>query len=229
MSIDSVRAIGSNTPYAVALSDDLGHTWTGDEPESLGGGNTGPSPSRLILSGLASCTVVTVQMYAARKQWPLSRYRSRGAVEPERQTGRRRHRDATPGHLARRFVGRTTRATPADRQRLPHAQSTDGHHPRPHRASRLRRHHVRIRESSRHFRQPAPQLLQHRRLARGTGAGATRHAHRDGRPLCHSPLQPGRARPPGARVGRAPSRRRCKLPMPSCLPRRSTTTRFRAC
>lgn len=71
MSIDSVRAIGSNTPYAVALSDDLGHTWTGDEPESLGGGNTGPSPSRLILSGLASCTVVTVQMYAARKQWPL--------------------------------------------------------------------------------------------------------------------------------------------------------------
>ena len=72
MSIDSVRAIGSNTPYAVALSDDLGHTWTGDEPESLGGGNTGPSPSRLILSGLASCTVVTVQMYAARKQWPLS-------------------------------------------------------------------------------------------------------------------------------------------------------------
>lgn len=72
MSIDTVRAIGSNTPWAVTMSDDLGHTWIGDEPESMGGANTGPSPSRLILSGLAACTVVTVQMYAARKQWPLS-------------------------------------------------------------------------------------------------------------------------------------------------------------
>lgn len=39
-------------------------------PDS-GGANEGPDPHRLLEAALASCTIITVQMYANRKQWPL--------------------------------------------------------------------------------------------------------------------------------------------------------------
>lgn len=42
-----------------------------DEPVHNGGDNTGPDPYGLLLSSLAACKVMTVQMYARRKQWPL--------------------------------------------------------------------------------------------------------------------------------------------------------------
>lgn len=42
-----------------------------DEPVHSGGDNTGPDPYGLLLSSLAACKVMTVQMYARRKQWPL--------------------------------------------------------------------------------------------------------------------------------------------------------------
>lgn len=71
MAIATVRAISGTTPYTVTLSDEAGHEWFGDESTELGGANAGPAPSRLILSGLGACTVITVQMYAARKTWAL--------------------------------------------------------------------------------------------------------------------------------------------------------------
>jgi putative redox protein len=69
--ISTVRALAGNTPHTINLSDDLGHQWLADEPLDLGGANAGPSPERLLLGSLGACTAITLQMYAARKQWPI--------------------------------------------------------------------------------------------------------------------------------------------------------------
>lgn len=42
-----------------------------DEPRSAGGDDSGPSPQELLAASLASCTAVTIEMYAARKGWDL--------------------------------------------------------------------------------------------------------------------------------------------------------------
>jgi len=68
----SVRAVTGGPPYTVNLSDDLGHQWLADEPLDLGGANNATSPDRMLLGSLGACTAITLQMYAARKQWPLT-------------------------------------------------------------------------------------------------------------------------------------------------------------
>jgi putative redox protein len=47
------------------------HEVTADEPEDNGGDDTGPSPQELLAASLASCTAITVEMYAGRKGWDI--------------------------------------------------------------------------------------------------------------------------------------------------------------
>jgi putative redox protein len=42
-----------------------------DEPQDTGGDDTGPSPQELLAASLASCTAVTMEMYASRKGWDV--------------------------------------------------------------------------------------------------------------------------------------------------------------
>ena len=48
-----------------------GHTVVADEPEDSGGTNSGPSPEELLAASLASCSAITMVMYANRKGWDV--------------------------------------------------------------------------------------------------------------------------------------------------------------
>lgn len=47
------------------------HHLRADEPLSVGGQNSGPTPYDLLVASLGACTAMTIRMYADHQQWPL--------------------------------------------------------------------------------------------------------------------------------------------------------------
>jgi putative redox protein len=62
------RRIGNRLRQQVQIRE---HELAADEPKDEGGEDSGPSPQELLAASLASCTAVTMEMYAARKGWDI--------------------------------------------------------------------------------------------------------------------------------------------------------------
>ena len=83
-------------PFAQAIA--VGpHQLVADEPESVGGRDTGSTPYGLLLAALGACTTMTLRMYADRKGVPLDgvavhlrheKIHARDCEECESETGR---------------------------------------------------------------------------------------------------------------------------------------------
>lgn len=48
-----------------------GHQLNADEPLDRGGDDNAPNPEELLAASLASCTAITMEMYAKRKGWDI--------------------------------------------------------------------------------------------------------------------------------------------------------------
>ena len=58
-----------------AVSVNGRHALRADEPLSVGGNDTGPTPYDYLLTALGACKTMTMRMYAERKKWPMDRAR----------------------------------------------------------------------------------------------------------------------------------------------------------
>jgi putative redox protein len=65
-----VTARWADGPFAQDIQI-AGHRLIADEEKDKGGEDRGPGPHELLLAALASCTAMTLKVYAERKGWPL--------------------------------------------------------------------------------------------------------------------------------------------------------------
>ncbi len=58
------------------------HNVQADEPKEHGGEDSAPSPQELLAASLASCTAITMEMYAGRKGWDVGEIAVKVDYEP---------------------------------------------------------------------------------------------------------------------------------------------------
>jgi putative redox protein len=69
---DPIKAIASRKGGTLTHWIEIrNHRLTVDEPHEHGGEDEGPSPQELLAASLASCTAITIEMYARRKGWDV--------------------------------------------------------------------------------------------------------------------------------------------------------------
>ena len=62
------RRENGSLKHAIEIRD---HEVVADEPKESGGTDTGPNPQELLAASLASCSAITIEMYAQRKGWQI--------------------------------------------------------------------------------------------------------------------------------------------------------------
>ena len=86
---------GTRKENLAALIKINDHELVSGVSEKLGGNNEGPTPHELLESALAACTIITVQMYANRKQWNLKSTNVAVKIISEDKTGTVIQRDVS--------------------------------------------------------------------------------------------------------------------------------------
>jgi putative redox protein len=67
-----MRAVARRVGDGLRHHIDIGtHKVTSDEPMDVGGSDAGPNPQELLAASLASCSAITLEMYAKRKGWDV--------------------------------------------------------------------------------------------------------------------------------------------------------------
>ncbi|MEJ7818450.1 MAG: OsmC family protein [Thermoleophilaceae bacterium] len=67
-----MRAIARRSGGTLKHHVEIGsHRLTADEPQDQGGSDAGPNPEELLAASLASCSAITMEMYANRKGWDI--------------------------------------------------------------------------------------------------------------------------------------------------------------
>ncbi|KTE20587.1 osmotically inducible protein C [Sphingopyxis sp. H050] len=83
-SVDAEAEETRDGKFQVAITSG-DHVFLADEPVSVGGLGSGPSPFDLLSAALAACTTMTLRLYADNKNWPVSRIRT--AVGHQKEAG----------------------------------------------------------------------------------------------------------------------------------------------
>src|SRR5580693_3866134 len=68
MNAATAKRIDGTFKHTLYIRD---HQLTIDERLHAGGDDAGPDPQELLAASLASCTAITMEMYAARKGWEI--------------------------------------------------------------------------------------------------------------------------------------------------------------
>lgn len=82
-----VNASIGTVAYAVTVTAGE-HRLIADELPKLGGRDAGPAPYDLLLASLGACTVITLRMYADRKQLPVQAIHVELSYRKEGERGR---------------------------------------------------------------------------------------------------------------------------------------------
>lgn len=82
MKVTARRRTGGTLAHDIAVRD---HVLTADEPRDVGGDDSAPSPQELLAASLASCTAITLEMYAQRKDWDVGPVEVDCAYQPAKR------------------------------------------------------------------------------------------------------------------------------------------------
>lgn len=79
--------IGNRKGKLAAELNTRNHSITAGLSEKIGGNDEGMNPHQIIEAGLTACTILTCQMYADKKKWPLTNTKVTVKITSEEVTG----------------------------------------------------------------------------------------------------------------------------------------------